>query len=60
MGNEWKLNQCYENKIKIAIKKIFFKTIGHKFILIVSKMSHKQMLSGKHFQSSESEPLHYN
>ena len=24
------LNQCYENKIKIAIKKIFFKKIGHK------------------------------
>ena len=30
LGNEWKLNQCYENKIKIAIKKIFFKKIGHK------------------------------
>ena len=52
MSNEWKLNQCYEHKIKIAIEKIFFKTIGHKLILIVSKMSHKQMLSGKHFQSS--------
>ena len=30
LGNEWKLNQCYENKIKIAIKRIFFKKIGHK------------------------------
>ena len=49
MSNEWKLNQCYEHKIKIAIKKVFFKTIGHKLILIVSKMSHKQMLSGKHY-----------